>query len=195
LFELAVIGLVKFGLSAICISYLVLVAVFPGNTQDNIGDVVFTIKGNEIKFVETDVNENMTTEFLKFFRGLPKGEAIPYSVLRHNEPLIIDVWLSTFGISTTIFFVILCGLCFITLGIFYGLKRPNLVTARIISVTFIILGFNISSSLGANPPDFDIFAFIRLYLTNSSLFLIFPLIFHSLLYFPGINTHIVNNSI
>ncbi len=158
-----------------------------------IGDVVFTIKGNEIKFVENDVNEDMTLDFLKYFRGLPRGEAIPYEVLRGNENLTIDVWLSTFGISTTIFFVILCGLCFIALGIFYGLKRPNLVTARIISVTFIILGFNISSSLGANPPDFDIFAFIRLYLTNSSLFLIFPLIFHSLLYFPGINTHIVNN--
>ena len=157
------------------------------------GDVLFTIKDNEIKFLENDNKEIMTIDFLKYFRNLPKDEAIPYKILRSNETQIINVWLSTFGIPTITFFVLICGLSIFILGIFYGLKRPKFIAARIISVAFVILGFEISSSLTINPPDFDLFSFLILLFNNLALIIFLPILFHSLFYFPDINAKFIKN--
>ncbi|MFA5405082.1 MAG: hypothetical protein WC358_09125, partial [Ignavibacteria bacterium] len=152
------------------------------------GDLLLTIKDKEVVMNKIyPGHDGFDMEFYRFFRSLSKEEPIPYSILRNGEPLTFNVWLATFGISTMLFFVILCGFSYIALGVYYGLKRPNFIAARLISICFILIGFEIAMSLNIGTPDYNIYNFIKIFLSNTSLFLFLPVLFHSLLYFPEKN--------
>lgn len=158
------------------------------------GDLLLTIKDREVIMNRVfPMHDGFDLEFYRFFRGLSRGEPIPYMVLRNGEPLTFNVWLATFGISTIVFFVILCGFSYTTLGIYYGLKRPNFIAARLISFGFILIGFEIAMSLGLSNPFYDLYNFIKIYTTNVSLFLFLPIAFHGLLYFPVKNELFLQN--
>ena len=157
------------------------------------GDVVLTIKGRDVEMSELPGMGGFDKDFYRFFRNLPKGEPIPYWILRGGEQITLNVWIATFGTSTIVFLVVLCGLSYVVLGMFYGIKRPNLIPARLTAIAFILIGFEIAVSLNVGYADFDTYSFIKIYLTNIIVIFFQPLIFHSLLYFPGIKTKILNN--
>lgn len=157
------------------------------------GDVLLAIKDNEVKMMESDEHSGFDRDFLRFFRNQPKNEPIPYSVLRGGELLTFNVWMATFGISTIVILIALCGLIYIALGMYYGLKKPNLIPARLTSLAFILIGFEISMSLNLNYPDFDTYTYIKFIVINISIIFFFPLLFHSLLYFPDVNTRLLKN--
>jgi serine phosphatase RsbU (regulator of sigma subunit) len=158
------------------------------------GDLLLTIKDKEVVMDKVNpMHDGFDLEFYRFFRGLSKEEPIPYSILRNGEPLTFNVWLATFGISTTLFFVILCGLSYIVLGVYYGLKRPNFIAARLTAFGFIMIGFEIAISMGFSNPFYNTYNFIKIYLANASVFFYLPVLFHSLLYFPEKNEKFLNN--
>ncbi|MCX6163336.1 MAG: PDZ domain-containing protein [Ignavibacteriae bacterium] len=157
------------------------------------GDVLLTIKDTEVKMVEKEGSSGFDMDFFKFFRNQPKGEPIPYTVLRSGELLTFNVWIATFGISTLVFLVVLCGLCYIALGLYYGFKRPNLIPARLISLAFLMIGFEISLSLNLNYPEYNIYSFVKIYLTNIALIFFLPVLFYSLIYFPDIKIKLLSN--
>lgn len=157
------------------------------------GDVLLSIKDRDVKMMSIPFADGFDKDFYRFFRGLSKEEPIPYSILRNGEPLTFNVWLATFGISTMSFLVVLCGLCYLAVGLFYGIKRPNFIPARLIAIAFILVGFEIAISLNIGYPDFDIYNYIKIFLANTSLFLFLPILFHSLLYFPEKKEKFLNN--
>jgi phosphoserine phosphatase RsbU/P len=157
------------------------------------GDLLLAIKDREVIMDRTYYHDGFDMEFYRFFRGLSKGEPIPFSILRDGETLTFNVWLATFGISTTVFLVVLCGLSFITLGTFYGLKRPNFIAARLIALGFILIGFEIAISLNIGYADYNLYNYLKIYLSNVALIFFHPIIFNSLLYFPDKNTRFLSN--
>ena len=157
------------------------------------GDVLLSIKDREVEMIPVPGVDSFDKEYYKFFRNLSRGEPIPYKILRGGEQMTVNIWLATFGISTMSFLVVLCGLSFILPGLLYGFKRPNLIPARLISVAFILIGFEIAMSLSIGYADFDTFNFVKTYITNIILIFFQPMIFHSLLYFPDVNMKMLNN--
>jgi phosphoserine phosphatase RsbU/P len=157
------------------------------------GDVLLTIKDRETVMMQNNVYDGFDMEFYRFFRSLSKEEPIPYSILRNGEALTINVWLATFGISTIAFLVVLCGLSYTALGLFYGLKRPNFISARLIAIGFIVIGFEIAISLNIGYADYDLYNFIKIYLSNVALIFFQPILFNSLLYFPDKNIKFLSN--
>lgn len=158
------------------------------------GDLLLTIKDREVIMNKVyPTHDGFDLDFYRFFRGLSKGEPIPYTVLRSGEPLTFNVWLATFGISTILFFVVLCGFSFMVTGIYYGLKRPNFTAARLISFGFIMIGFEIAMSIGLSSPYYNLYNFIKIFLTNTALIFFLPVAFHGLLYFPVKNELFLKN--
>lgn len=158
------------------------------------GDLLLTIKDREVIMDKSNSwHDGFDLEFYRFFRSLSRGEPIPYTVLRNGEQLTFNVWLATFGVSTIIFFVILCGFSYIVIGVYYGTKRPNLIAARLTSVGFVMIGFEIVMSLNIGYPGFSTYNFIKIFLANTSLIFFLPVVFHSLLYFPVKHEIFLNN--
>jgi serine phosphatase RsbU (regulator of sigma subunit) len=157
------------------------------------GDVLLTIRDRDVTMMQGQDKDGFDLDFYRFFRSQPKGEPIPYKIVRAGESLTINVWIASFGIPTMVFFVVVCGLAFIFLGLYYGLKRPNFIAARLTAMAFILLGFEIVIGLNIGYAGYDIYSFIKVYISNLSLLIFQPVMFHSLLYFPGRNDRILNH--
>lgn len=157
------------------------------------GDVLLSIRDRQVTMMPGANQDGFDLDFYRFFRSQPKGEPIPYNILRAGENLTLNIWIASFGISTMIFLVFVCGLIYIFLGLYYGMKRPGFIEARLISLAFILLGFEVAFGLNIGYAEFDTFSFIKIYLINLALMLFQPIIFHSLLYFPGKNEKLVNH--
>jgi serine phosphatase RsbU (regulator of sigma subunit) len=158
-----------------------------------VGDILLKIKDTEVKMMEKGGSGGFDIEFLKFFRNQPKDEPIPYTFLREGETLTFNVWIATFGIPTIAFLVVLCGMSFIGLGLYYGLKKPTLIPARLIFYAFLLIGAEICLSLNLNYPEFDKYTFSKILFTNYVIIFFLPLLFHSLIYFPDVNERLLNN--
>lgn len=157
------------------------------------GDVLLSIKDRDVKMLPIPEADGFDKDFYRFFRNLSKEEPIPYRILRSGETMTVNVWLATFGISTLSFFVVICGMSFLVVGLFYGIKKPNFIPSRLIAVAFTLIGFEIAASLNLGFADFDVYNFIKIYVTNVIVIFFQPLIFHSLLYFPDVKTKLLEN--
>jgi len=157
------------------------------------GDVVLKIKDREVIMHKNHQADGFDVDFYRYFRSMSKDEPIPYTVLRNGELMAINVLMSTFGISITTLLVFLCGFSYIIMGVYFGLKRPKFIAARLTSVAFILIGFEIALSLNIGSADFDTYNFIKIYLTNVAIIFFLPVLFHSLLYFPEKREAVFNN--
>lgn len=157
------------------------------------GDVLLTIKDREVLMDKKQGKDGFDIEFYRYFRSLSKEEAISYTVLRNGELLTFNVWLATFGISTMVLLVALCGMSYIFLGVYYGLKRPNFIASRLTSIAFILIGLEIAISLNVGYAEYNLYNYIKIFLTNVCGIFYLPILFHSLLYFPQKNDKFLNN--
>jgi len=157
------------------------------------GDVVLKIKDREVLMNKNPSADGFDVEFYRYFRSMSKEEPIPFTILRGGELMAVNVVMSTFGISITTLLVLFCGLSFILMGVYFGLKRPKFIAARLTAVAFILIGFEIALSLVIGSADFDIYNFIKVYLTNVSVIFFLPVLFHSLLYFPEKREAVLEN--
>ena len=148
------------------------------------GDILLDIKDKALKTNEGDDASGLTLESLNYLRSFKSGEIVPYKILRNNQEIMFDVRLAVFGIQLIVFLTLLCGLSIFALGFFLLMKKPNLVAARLTGFAFLLIGFQFGSSMGLYPPEADIFSFIKIYLNNVTIFLLLPIVFHSLDYFP-----------
>jgi len=152
------------------------------------GDVLLSINDSLLKIVDYGKEEAMSVETLRFFRGLQSGVPIHYKIVRNGETLNIDVYLATFGLSLDLIILLVIGFSIFILGFLFGLARPEYAGARLTSFAMILLAFDIGTGFSYSPPSFDAFSWLRVLLSNCAALMFFPVLFHSLMYFPSVNS-------
>lgn len=73
------------------------------------------------------------------------GKKLSYTVLRQNEEIELDVYLTRYGIRIDYLSMFLIGLAYIIFGGFIGAMRPRFPTARLMFAAFVLFGFMFSS--------------------------------------------------
>ena len=112
------------------------------------------------------------------------GKSIEYEVLRANRILTLNVTLAAWGLPISLLIVFLCGVLYMTVGVFLAMKRPHLKAATLTGLMFLFLGFFLVASLFQRDFANDLFVRIRAVTLTGSLFFGMALIFHSRHYFP-----------
>ena len=173
--------------------------VIPGGATDNAGlkpgDVLLSIRDFNIVLRKDASEGSFEMESLRYLRNLPLNEKIPFIVLRNNNVIAIDVVLKTFGIRTDHLLLLILGFVTMVFGFFVGVKKPQFKSTRITSIAFLVIGFQISISLNYNPPEYNTFAFLKIYVSNFAAFFNMTLLLHSLAYFPVIRKEFVKKKI
>jgi serine phosphatase RsbU (regulator of sigma subunit) len=173
--------------------------VIPGGATDNAGlksgDVLLSIRDFTIVLMKDAAEGSFAMESLRYLRTLPLNEKIPFIVLRSNNVIAIDVVLKTFGIMTEHLLLLILGFITMVFGFFIGVKKPEFKSTRITALAFLVIGFQISISLNYNPPEYNTFAFLKIYLSNFVSFFNMTLLLHSLAYFPVIRKEFVKKKI
>ena len=112
------------------------------------------------------------------------GEVITYKVLRNNHIRHTKVTLASVGFKLSDFILFLAGIMFMVLGIFLTQYRPSLKGARLLGMSFILLGIFISTVLIEREGQFDSFATIKQILGNAGLLFGLAMLSHGKMYFP-----------
>jgi serine phosphatase RsbU (regulator of sigma subunit) len=160
------------------------------------GDILLSMNGNVLKMEKKGTRgEYLTVESLKFLRSHGIGEKVNYRVLRNNEIIDITVTMSNFGINLILILLFICSVPLFSLGIFYSLLRPVNNSARLTGLVFIMIGFQLAMSLDLYAPDYDAFAFLKIYLSNIIVLLFIPVLIHSLFLFPKPNSSLIKKKI
>lgn len=140
------------------------------------GDMLMAINGRTCS-----VNDN---EALKYLRKQKPGQVIPYQILRDGKIRDFHLKLANFGIQFEFILLFVIGLIFIAMSVFFGLKGYKLGQARITALMFLFIGVYLAITPNLNPHNFDWFAVLRYFVHHITIIFAFPLIFHSLSYFP-----------
>lgn len=147
------------------------------------GDVLLTAKNRVFKMKDNSLTE-LSPESIRFLRSHKGGEILPFKVLRNNEIMTFDVTLATLGIDIAGLLSYCCGLIFLFTGLFYSLKKPRIFASGITGFAFLILGLLFSFSDGLNSSSADLLSMFITIVLNTASFFMFPILFHSLAYFP-----------
>ena len=112
------------------------------------------------------------------------GKSLTYDVLRTNEYKTFQVILSKFGIPFGVLLFSLSGFVFMMFGSFIAVSRPNILSAKLLGLGFLYVGFFMAIVFVRR--DFIITPFItaRNILMLVGLFLGIALLLHSMHYFP-----------
>ena len=145
------------------------------------GDIITGINGKSF--------EN-ATEADQIMRSLIVGKRWEYEVLRQDSEFHLPITLEQFGISFSVLFLFISSVMFISVGMFFYLKRPKLKVARLSGLGLMLIGFNLGTNHGAiiHPNVFTITVMV---LNNISLLMGIAVLFHSLYYFPNERTDIL----
>jgi phosphoserine phosphatase RsbU/P len=173
--------------------------VIPGGATNEAGlksgDVLLSIRDFNMVLRHDAIEGSFDMASLRYLRNLPLNQKIPFIVLRNNNVIAIDVVLKTFGIKTDHLLLLILGFITMVFGFFVGIKKPQFKSTRITSIAFLVIGFQISISLNYNPPEYNTFAFLKIYLSNFVAFFNMTLLLHSLAYFPVIRKEFVKKKI
>ncbi len=143
-----------------------------------LGDMIVAIGGKTFKHVyEAD----------RILRTEGKDKPLTYTIIRNGEKLNITVNLARYGISFNLFLFLLSGMLTIILGLYIGIKRPELKSARLTSMGLVLIGFLISFVIDTYPKNFDIFSKIMMGIYHISFFIGIPVFLHSSFHFPDEN--------
>ncbi len=148
-----------------------------------IGDVIFSINGQPMKFSKTDMYEARAALY-RLIRNQEAGERSHYVFLRNNEILSTDVYMAVLGMRLEGLVSLICGLLLYSLGLFYILKKPKLFSAKIVGLSLLSIGLTLLTAYFANPPGMNLFSTLIFYLDKVSFMFIFPILYHSMIYFP-----------
>ncbi len=154
-------------------------AVLEGGVSDRAGmkagDMIIKIKNKTFdSHIEAD----------QILQSNKPGETVEYIVLRENEPYSLYLTLSIFGIAFGTVVSVGVGIIFFLTGIFLGYKSPQHFPLRLISMSFLLLGFFIATALTTRDYGFDWFIASRIFLVKLSILLGVTLLIHSFQYFP-----------
>lgn len=138
-----------------------------------VGDIITSINGREFR------NANQADRIL---RGLKAGQEFSYQVLRNGNFLDIKIVLARYGIPFALLFVVISGYVFMGVGLFFCLKRPRLIAARLSGMALFFLGFALSGAISYPAPAWYIY-FTSIIIT-SSIYISIALFIHSFYYFP-----------
>lgn len=156
------------------------IAVTEGGASDragmHVGDFIMTINGQRFRnSLDAD----------RIMREGQVGKAIAYEVLRNNEVVTLHVALATFGMPIPSFVMTVSGLLIFFSGVFFGLVRPRFAAARLSGLAYLAIGFFAMVIFNARSGLVtDTFDMVRNIVLMLSVFLAFPLSFHSSHYFP-----------
>ncbi len=156
------------------------IAVTSGGASDRagmkIGDIIVRINGHEF---------NDSHEADRHLRRAQTGRAITYDVLRSLAPLTLYVTLARFGFSLSLFVFCLSGLFFLGVGSFIVLRSPHLPAARLLGLSYILIGYAITVVGTRREPDVDLFVALRWILLVCSILFGIALSWHASLLFPS----------
>ncbi len=143
-----------------------------------VGDIIVMINGDTFSNAqEGDV----------LLRRAQSGHVIIYDVLRDLVPMPLPVTLARFGFPLSLLLLSISGLVFMGIGSFIGLKRPDMLPARLLSLGYITLGFVIAIVGIRREPDLSIFIAGRWIAMVVSSFLGIAFAWHASLMFPSEN--------
>jgi serine phosphatase RsbU (regulator of sigma subunit) len=97
-----------------------------------VGDLIFRINGRTFR------NSREADQIL---RSGQTGKTIVYDVIRDNQVVALPVTLARFGISIPLLVMCLSGLAYFGVGTFIALQRPQIKTARLLGLAFLLIGF------------------------------------------------------
>ncbi len=122
--------------------------VLPNGASDRaglqVGDLIYSINGERFK------DANSADRIMRFAQ---LDKTIAYDIVRDNQTQTLHLTLARVGLETVLLIILLCGLFFIGSGLFVGLKRPEYVGARLMAISFMLIGFYLTlfSPLRALP--------------------------------------------
>ncbi|MCC6398546.1 MAG: SpoIIE family protein phosphatase [Bacteroidetes bacterium] len=161
-------------------SAVVVTDVTPGGASDRagmkVGDLIVRINGQKFK---TDRDADATLR-----RG-KSGTATVYEILRNDEPLSLTVTLAQFGFPISLLVIWLSGLLYMAIGSMLLLRRPELVAARTLGLTFLGIGLAIAVIPITREPDPTWFTRARTVLVMLGVFLGYASAFHAHGVFPA----------
>lgn len=140
-----------------------------------VGDFIVKINGEEI------VDATKTGEML---RNQKSGSIIEYEIWRGSEIINIPLKLVKYGVSFAFLMVFITGYFLYGIGLFFGLKRPRLKAARITSISLLVFGLLMSFGMLSGFGGFDAISVMRIVAALFGMTIGFPLLIHSLMYFP-----------
>lgn len=154
--------------------------VVPGSTADRAGikwgDVLLAIDS-----IECTYDNNLA---LKYLRSQKPGQVVPYKILRDGEERVFQLKLANYGIQFEFLLLFITGIVFISISLFFALRGARLVQARITALTFLTIGVYLAVTPNLNPNNFDLFSIFRYFVQHTAIIFAFPMVFHSLSYFP-----------
>ncbi|HEX9006830.1 MAG TPA: PDZ domain-containing protein, partial [Bacteroidota bacterium] len=148
----------------------------------HVGDVIVRINGQSFKDAQ---------EADRILRRAQSGRAFTYEVLRGPSQLTLWVTLAQFGFPLAMLVLTLSGVVFLSIGAFIGLSKPDLKAARLLGLSYILLGFLIAIASIRREPDVTPFVAVRAILMLFSMYLGFATAWHSHVYFPRERTEIL----
>ena len=150
----------------------------PGGASDRaglqVGDLIYSINGEHFKDAAT------ADRIMQFAQD---GNSIAYEVLRDDMELVLQVTLAEVGIRLPHLILFLCGLLFISTGLFFVLKRPGYRAARFMALAFVVIGFFTASTIPTRGFSREIVTLLS-FITYAAGILGHCFLIHARAYFP-----------
>ena len=140
-----------------------------------VGDIITKVNGYDAK------DATFTDRIMRFSSN---NGIISYELLRDNLFITVKVYLANFGIQFIHLVCIFTGLLFLIFGLLIGMTRPYIRSARVLSITFMVLSLVWLSKIFTSTmymPALNYINFISAYL---AVFYGFASLFYSTLIFP-----------
>ncbi|MFQ5866144.1 MAG: PDZ domain-containing protein, partial [bacterium] len=160
---------------------ITLIAITKGGASDRaglkVGDVILRI------------NDRSVANALEAHRVIYEsdvGNTLEYVVQRNGEQLTFQVVLASFGVNKLVVILYLTGLMGLIAAALFGLLRPHLKEARLLSATFLFFGASLFSAL---TLDISVSSALQGLSSPMTLFLFF----YSGLYFPVLRRDILEH--
>ena len=140
-----------------------------------VGDIISKVNGK---------NFESALDAFKMTNKKSNRRSVLFTVYRNGKFTNINVQLKVIKLSFSFLLIYLIGLFLILLSIFIAIKRFNLLTGRILSITLLTLGSYISL-LPNSTYTFNLSQlFLKIYFTEALFDIFLVLVFHSFVYFP-----------
>jgi sigma-B regulation protein RsbU (phosphoserine phosphatase) len=161
-------------------SGVLVVEVFEDGASDRAGmlpgDIIVKINGQSFKNIyEAD----------RLLRNEYENKSFDYTVLRGIELVELELRLAKYGFNLDLLIKSIAGFLFFIFGFFLLMKKPELVSARLLGYFFALIGFlHFLSVINRYFYEDDTLNFIIFALSVISYTLAMPILFHVLLYLP-----------
>lgn len=160
----------------------------PGGASDRAGmkrgDLIYRINGKGFSnSIEAD----------QILRSGKSGKTIIYDIYRDGETIPLRVTLARIGIPVQVLPFIIAGLFYLAFGAFIGFRRPELVAARLLGLSFIFIGYFITVAIIQRDPGITLFGTVRNVLAVFCVFFGMAVMIHSTVHYPTGRQYLLSN--